>query len=213
MRQDIAAAAERILAGVGIVVLLPAELFATLLCGISGEGIFYTQERIGKGGKPFRLYKFRTMRRGAPELPRDQLPSPEQYYIFGGRFLRSTGMDELPQLFCVLRGEMELVGPRPLLPAEMQMHRLRERAGVYDLRPGITGLAQLCGDPPLRVKAELDAIYRRERSLLLDGGILLSTLLLLCRRQKEKENITSPKSRKKLINLSKKACNFLQNVV
>lgn len=197
MNTDQTEMAERIIAGAAILALLPAELFAASLCALSGQGILYAQERIGREGKRFRLYKFRTMRRDAPELPRDQLDAPERYYIFGGRLLRSTGMDELPQLICVLRGEMSLVGPRPLLPAEMQMHRLRVRAGVYDLRPGITGLAQLCGDPPMRVKAELDAIYRRERSPLLDGGILLSTLMMLCRRQKDRKILPHRNAAKK----------------
>lgn len=176
--------ADCLLAALGMVVLLPVGAGAALICGLSGEGIFYGQERIGKDGLPFTLYKFRTMRRDAPLLPRTKLSDPDRYYIPGGAFLRSTGLDELPQLWCVLKGEMSLVGPRPLLAAEKEIHRLRERTGVYALRPGITGLAQLCGDPPSKVKAKLDALYLHQRGIGLDVAILLSTIAVILRRGK-----------------------------
>lgn len=207
---------DRLLAAAGLLVLLPLEAGTAMICALSGEGVFFGQERIGKDGKPFRLYKFRTMRRDTPVLPRDQLPFPERYYIPGGKLLRSTGLDELPQLWCVLRGEMSLVGPRPLLASEKSIHRMRSQAGVYALRPGITGLAQLCGDPPPSVKAKLDALYLRERSLLLDGAILLSTgRLVLHRRGQSKRygNHYRQKITKKTADLLKKTCFFLQNIV
>ena len=168
----------------GMICLLPVFGGAILLCAGSGEGIFYRQKRIGRGGTPFIVYKFRTMRRNAPILPREQLSSPEQYYIVGGSFLRSTGIDELPQLINVIKGEMSLVGPRPLLPAEAETHHLRKRYGVYAIRPGLTGLAQICGDPPPRVKAELDRLYLENIGPALDGAILLSTLRLVLHRRK-----------------------------
>lgn len=175
-----------LLAAGGIICLLPVFGGAILLCAGSGEGIFYRQKRIGQGGVPFIVYKFRTMRRDAPVLPRDQLSHPDQYYIVGGSFLRSTGIDELPQLFNVLKGEMSLIGPRPLLPAEEMTHRLRERYGIYAIRPGITGLAQLCGDPPPRVKANLDRLYLENASLGMDGAIVFSTLRLIWKRHTQK---------------------------
>lgn len=187
---DIKRGLDCLLAAGGILCLLPVFGGAILLCAASGEGIFYRQKRIGQGGMPFIVYKFRTMRREAPILPREQLDRPERYYIPGGAFLRSTGIDELPQLFNVLKGEMSLIGPRPLLPAEEAVHRLRERYGVYLLRPGITGLAQLCGDPPPRVKAALDRLYLENASVSLDGAILLATLALIWRRQGQKEKNT-----------------------
>lgn len=183
-KDGIKEAADRTLAASGLLLLLPIEIGAALVCGLSGEGILYRQERIGKGGVPFTLYKFRTMRRNTPLLPRTMLKNAERYYIPGGAFLRSTGLDELPQLWCVVKGEMSLVGPRPLLKSEREVHRLRERAGVYSLRPGITGLAQLCGDPPGEIKARLDALYFKERSLWLDCCILLSTAKMILRRRK-----------------------------
>ncbi len=174
----------------GIICLLPVFGGAMIVCARSGEGIFYRQKRIGQGGVPFIVYKFRTMRRDAPILPRDQLSQPEQYYITGGAFLRSTGIDELPQLFNVLKGEMSLIGPRPLLPSEESAHRLRAQYGIYNLRPGITGLAQLCGDPPVRTKVELDRLYLENTSLLLDSVIVLATVRLLRHRRGQKGNNT-----------------------
>ena len=180
--------ADRLLAATGLELLFPVGVGAMLICAGSGEGIFYAQERIGKGGVPFTVYKFRTMRRDAPVLPRQLFSSPQTYYIPGGAFLRSTGIDELPQLWCVLKGDMSLVGPRPLLASEKAVHRLREEMGVYNtLRPGITGLAQLCGDPPPKVKAKLDGIYLRERGFLLDACILLSTMGVLWKGREKAE--------------------------
>ena len=175
--------ADRLLAAMGLVLLAPVGAGAALICGLSGEGIFYGQERIGKAGKPFTVWKFRTMRRDAPVLPRAQLSSPDQYYIPGGRFLRSAGIDELPQLWCVVKGEMSLVGPRPLLASETAVHRLRNEWGVYALRPGITGLAQLCGDPPPLTKAKLDVLYLQEHSLWLDVCVLMSTVGVVMRKK------------------------------
>lgn len=183
--------ADRLLAAMGLIVLAPVGVGAAMICARSGEGIFYAQERIGKDGKPFTVYKFRTMCKNTPVLPRALLTSPQQYYIPGGAFLRSTGIDELPQLWCVVKGDMSLVGPRPLLKSEMAVHRLRRESGADALRPGITGLAQLCGDPPAKVKAALDAIYLRERGFLLDVCILLSTVRVVIKgRPKTVENLS-----------------------
>lgn len=190
-------AADCVLAAGGIFCLLPVLGGAALICARSGEGIFYRQKRIGQGGKPFIVYKFRTMRRVAPVLPREELADPQRYYIPGGAFLRSTGMDELPQLWNVLRGEMSLIGPRPLLPAEQEMHRRRTQQGIYSLRPGITGLAQLCGDPPSRIKASLDSLYLENLSPWLDVAIVLSTVALLWKRHGKEEKIVNPNGIKK----------------
>ena len=205
--------ADCILSGAGLVLLLPLLAGAAIICGRSGEGIICRQERIGKDGIPFQLCKFRTLRRDAPILPREAFPNMERYFIKGGALLRSSGIDELPQLWNVLRGEMSLVGPRPLLAEEGGVHRMRQRAGVYALRPGITGLAQLCGDPPARVKGSIDRIYQDSCSLALDAAILWSTLLLLWKRQREKENISVPRAAKILLNIWKSPCNLSQNVV
>ncbi len=180
--------------------LLPIFVGAATVCALSGEGVLYRQERIGRDGKPFFVCKFRTMRRSTPVLPRERLTDPQRYYIPGGAFLRSSGIDELPQLWNVLRGDMSLIGPRPLLSGEGGIHRMRQRTGVYALRPGITGLSQLCGDPPPRVKAEIDRLYLENASPALDGVIVLSTVFLLWGRRQGKAKIAISKIGKFLRN-------------
>ncbi|MBQ8382158.1 MAG: sugar transferase [Clostridia bacterium] len=192
--------ADCVLAAGGIALLLPVWAGAAAVCALSGEGVIYRQERIGRDGKPFFVCKFRTMRKEAPVLPREALAEPERYYIPGGAFLRSTGIDELPQLWNVLRGEMSLIGPRPLIAGEGGIHRMRQRAGVYVLRPGITGLSQLCGDPPPRMKTEIDRLYLENVSPAMDGAVVLGTVFLLVNRQKEKAKITAAKIAKFLRN-------------
>ncbi len=174
------------LALAAILLTLPALGIGIWLTARSGQGIFFVQERVGKDGKPFRIYKLRTMYRNTPDLPRDLLGDPHTHCIPGGYFLRKTGIDELPQLWNVLKGEMSLVGPRPLLAVEQEMHRLRAESGADRLRPGITGLAQLCGDPPPAVKANLDAIYQSCYSPVLDAAILWGTARLLWERRKHR---------------------------
>jgi O-antigen biosynthesis protein WbqP len=137
------------------------------------------------------------MRRDAPVLPREMLSDPGRYYIPGGAFLRSTGIDELPQLWNVLKGEMSLIGPRPLLPAERTVHCRRAQLGVNALRPGITGLAQLCGDPPPLTKANLDGLYLENLSLRLDAAIILSTVSLIWNRHGRVEIISNGQDVKK----------------
>ncbi len=185
--------ADIVLASGALIVTFPLLAGGAAVCALSGEGILFWQERIGREGKPFRICKLRTMKRDTPTLARGELLCPEDYYIPGGAFLRSTGIDELPQLWNVLKGEMSLIGPRPLIPRERETHRRRQRLGVYAIRPGITGLAQLCGDPPPKSKAALDRLYLENRSPNMDGAIVLATLALLYGREREKVKIAVSK--------------------
>ncbi len=110
-----------------------------------GEGIF-KQRRVGKGGRVFVCYKFRTMYVSAPpNMPSSSFDSADKYITRIGRFLRKSSLDELPQLVNVLKGDMSLVGPRPLIIEEREVHEQRQKYGVYNLRPGITGLSQISG--------------------------------------------------------------------
>ena len=141
--------------------------------------VIYRQLRIGRKGRPFTLYKFRTMTCGAPVLPTDQMAAqPLSYLTRGGRILRRLSLDELPQLWNVLRGEMSLIGPRPALPTQAGLNEGRAARGVHDLRPGITGWAQVRGrdDLPDPEKLEHDAYYRRHCALRLDALILWRTI-------------------------------------
>ncbi len=143
-----------------------------------GRGIF-RQIRVGKDGRLFECYKFRTMYESAPPCrPSSEFTDAQRYITPVGRFLRKTSLDELPQLFNVLKGDMSLVGPRPLILAEREVHEGRRRNGVYTLRPGMTGLAQINGRDGLSdsEKIETDTKYLYEFGLIQDVRILAKTI-------------------------------------
>ncbi len=143
----------------------------------SGGPAFFTQVRIGRNAVPFRCYKLRTMFAGTASLPTHQVAASAITPV--GRILRRYKIDELPQLWNVLVGNMSLVGPRPCLPSQNELIGIRSRLGVYVLDPGITGLAQIRGvdmsNP--HACAEADAEYMRSKSIRLDLKILLLTVL------------------------------------
>ena len=107
--------------------------------------VFFTHERRGRKGKPFKIYKFQTMKNNTPNCATGELENPEQYITKLGRVLRRTSLDELPQLWNILKGDMSFVGPRPLISSEIRAHRLRLQYGVYRFWPGLTRLAQVKG--------------------------------------------------------------------
>ena len=171
-----------LLALLGLIVFaLPMLVIAlVIVCEDPGPAVF-RQSRVGRGQKRFRLLKFRTMRRDSPpDLPKDQLAERERYMLRCGRTLRRFSLDELPQLVNILRGEMSVVGPRPLigLRGEEAVIRERERLGANDVRPGLTGLAQISGRDRLGgiEKARLDGEYVRRMSFGFDLGIVLRTV-------------------------------------
>ena len=173
-------AADILFSCVSLLILLPILLLLTLFIRLESPGPpLFAQARVGKGGKLFTVYKLRTMRRDAPaSTATGQLAHAQAYITRLGAFLRKTSLDELPQLFNVLRGDMSLVGPRPLVPEETQVHEERMAKGVYALRPGITGWAQINGRDQVceGMKAELDAYYAQHISFGLDLHILLKTV-------------------------------------
>lgn len=140
--------------------------------------IFFSHERRGRRGKPFKIYKFQTMRNNTPNVATGLLENPEQYITRVGRFLRKTSLDELPQLWNILKGDMSFVGPRPLISSEMRAHRLRLEYGVYRYRPGLTGMAQINGrdEISLMKKVKYDKLYCDNWSLKLDFVILLRSV-------------------------------------
>lgn len=143
-----------------------------------GDGIF-RQTRVGRDGKPFVCYKFRTMYVTAPPCcPSARLSDAERHITPFGRFLRRSSLDELPQLFNVLKGDMSLVGPRPLIPEETEVHDMRQKRGVYSLRPGITGLSQISGRDRVSDdrKIELDTKYLESFGFVEDLKIVGVTL-------------------------------------
>lgn len=168
---DIAAAVGGLL-----VAALPIAILVLLIRRESeGPGIF-SQQRVGRDGRLFYCHKLRTMRTGTPNVPTHDVQAAQITPI--GAFLRRTKLDELPQLWNVLTGEMSFVGPRPCLPSQTTLIEERTKRGVQSLRPGITGLAQINDidmSDPLRL-AEKDAEYLRARSFGLDLSILFRTV-------------------------------------
>ncbi len=151
---------------------------ACVWCSTKGP-TFIKQERVGQHGKVFTIYKFRTMVYDAPhDVATSLLKNADSYITPFGRFLRKTSLDELPQLINVLKGEMSLVGFRPVVLTEKKLNALREKYGVFACKPGITGLAQIRGrdDISYKEKARIDAEYAATRSIKLDLYCLLKTI-------------------------------------
>jgi lipopolysaccharide/colanic/teichoic acid biosynthesis glycosyltransferase len=163
-------------AGAALVVLSPLMAgIAGLVRGSLGSPVFFTQERPGLHGKPFTILKFRTMK-DAVDRTGQPLPDADRLTRFG-RFLRATSMDELPELWNVLRGDMSIVGPRPLLMEYLPRYSARQ-ARRHDVRPGITGWAQVNGRNALRWedKFAMDIWYVEHQSLALDIKIIALTV-------------------------------------
>jgi O-antigen biosynthesis protein WbqP len=168
-----------------IVFALPMALIA-LAVKLSSKGpVLYWSDRVGQGNRIFRMPKFRSMRTNAPQVATHLLSDPAAYLTPIGGFLRRSSLDELPQLFSVLCGDLSLVGPRPALFNQNDLITLRTEAGVHKLLPGITGLAQVNGrdELPILEKARLDCEYLHARSFLLDLKILSLTALKVARRE------------------------------
>lgn len=170
-----------VMAGLLLVLLSVPMAVIALILKISspGEPVLFRHRRVGRNGELFELVKFRSMRGGTSKYvaSADMRESPERVTRFG-RFLRGASLDELPQLFHVLSGKMSLIGPRPLIPQEREIHALRQAAGVYRLRPGLTGWAQINGRDRVtaREKAELDRQYLENISFRLDWRIFWITI-------------------------------------
>lgn len=176
-------ALDLIMALLALAVLWPLILLVALVIWVNlGAPVLYTQARPGLKGKPFRLIKFRSM---TDEIGTDgQLLSDEERLPAFGRWLRSTSLDELPELWNVLRGDMSFVGPRPLLMEYMSLYS-PEQARRHDVRPGLTGWAQIKGRNglPWKERFELDIWYVDNRNLRLDLQILWRTLFKVLRRE------------------------------
>lgn len=160
-----------------LIILLPLFLAMIILLHFAnkGAGVFFTQERPGKHGEIFKIIKFKTM---TDECDKDgNLLSDEKRLTKTGKFVRSTSIDELPQLINVLRGDMSLIGPRPLLPQYLSLYS-KEQARRHDVRPGITGWAQVNGRNAIswKEKFELDVWYVDHCSLKLDLKIIFITI-------------------------------------
>ena len=151
----------------------------------SSGNLLYWSQRIGKDNTVFLMPKFRTMRSDTPVVATHLLTNPDAYLTPVGKFLRTTSLDELPQLYSILMGHMSFVGPRPALFNQDDLIELRTRAGVHVLTPGLTGWAQVNGrdELPIPDKVALDKVYLQKQSWLFDMQILLRTFVKVVRRE------------------------------
>ncbi|OUL88665.1 sugar transferase [Paraburkholderia hospita] len=167
-----------------IVFLVPMLIVAIVVKVTSRGPALYWSERVGKRNKTFRMPKFRSMRVDTPAVATHLLQGAGGYLTPVGSFLRKSSLDELPQLWSILKGDMSLVGPRPALFNQEDLIALRTERGVDALRPGLTGWAQINGrdELPIPVKVEFDAQYLARQSFLFDLKILFLTCLKVIRR-------------------------------
>ncbi len=174
-----------VLALFALTILLIPLFLAALLVRITSPGpVLYWSDRVGRHNRIFKMPKFRSMRIDTPALATHLLQNPDQWLTPIGSFLRKTSLDELPQLWSILKGDMSFVGPRPALFNQDDLIALRTDAGVHELVPGLTGWAQVNGrdELPIPDKVKLDAEYLQRCSFWFDLWILWLTLLKVLRR-------------------------------
>lgn len=164
----------------GIIILSPILLIIALAIKIDSKGpVLFKQKRVGKGKKYFPILKFRTMYADVPkDVPTHLLDDPESKITKVGRFLRKSSLDELPQIFNILKGEMSIIGPRPALWNQYDLIEERDKYGANDVRPGLTGLAQVMGrdELPIDIKAKYDGEYVENINFINDVKIFFKTI-------------------------------------
>ena len=170
-----------VLSGCGIIVLAPVYLILALAIKIDDPGpVFFRQKRVGIHKSHFHILKFRTMKMETPrDVPTHMLENPEQYITRVGKVLRKTSLDELPQIFQIFTGDMSIIGPRPALWNQFDLIAERDKYGANDVRPGLTGWAQINGrdELPIDVKARLDGEYIENLSFPFDCKCFFGTIV------------------------------------
>jgi O-antigen biosynthesis protein WbqP len=168
----------------GFLLLLPIVGIAVAVRLTSRGPALYWSERVGRNNEIFRMPKFRTMRVDTPAIATHLLDDPQQFMTPIGSFLRKSSLDELPQLWSILKGDMSFVGPRPALFNQDDLISLRTVHGVEKLKPGLTGWAQINGrdELPIPRKVELDVEYMRRRSFAFDIEIIFLTFVKVLRK-------------------------------
>lgn len=169
-----------------LLLLFVPGLIIAMLVRLTSEGpAIYWTDRVGRYNRNFQMPKFRTMLIDTPVVATHLMHDPDRYLTPAGRFLRKTSLDELPQLWSILIGDMSLVGPRPALFNQEDLIALRAEAGVDKLLPGLTGLAQINGrdELPIPDKVKLDVEYMRRQSFFFDLKIIFMTIIsVLCHK-------------------------------
>ena len=169
------------------IIFLPIFIILIIVVKLDSKGpVFFRQERVGKDKKLFHILKFRTMKVDTPkEIPTCMLENPEQYITRVGKFLRKTSLDELPQIWNILAGQMSLIGPRPVIPREKELIAERDLYGANDIRPGLTGWAQINGRDEVswKEKARLDGEYVQKMSFSFDVKCFFKTIVDVLKRE------------------------------
>jgi len=167
------------------VLSIPIIIIALVVKAGSKGPIIYWSDRVGKRNRIFRMPKFRTMRADTPAVASHLLKNPDQYLTHSGKILRKLSLDEIPQLWSILKGDMSFVGPRPALFNQDDLIKLRTEKGIHRITPGITGWAQVNGrdELPIPVKVEYDEYYLQNSSFAFDMKILCMTFLKVFRRE------------------------------
>tara|TARA_B110000003_G_scaffold257984_1_gene276812 strand:- start:1180 stop:1755 length:576 start_codon:yes stop_codon:yes gene_type:complete len=167
-----------IFCAIGLILISPILLFAALIIIIEdGMPVFFIQDRVGKNNKIFKIIKLRTLKKEAPDTGTHQLDP--KYQLICGKIFRKIKLDEFPQLINVVKGDINLIGPRPGLQSQVELTKLRSAKGVYEIKPGITGLSQVLGydmSDPLKL-AEIDKLYIKNKSFYIDFLILIRTFI------------------------------------
>ncbi|MCX4176108.1 MULTISPECIES: sugar transferase [Paraburkholderia] len=168
----------------GVLLLVPMLLIAALVRLTSPGPALYWSDRVGRNNDIFRMPKFRSMRTDTPAVATHLLGDPDAYVTSVGHFLRKSSLDELPQLWNIITGDMSFVGPRPALFNQQDLIELRTRNGVHMLLPGLTGWAQVNGrdELPIPDKVALDVEYLHKQSFLFDVRIIVMTFAKVIRR-------------------------------
>ena len=173
-----------VVVSVGVLLLVPFGVVALLVRLTSPGPVLYWSDRVGRHNKLFKMPKFRSMRVGTPAVATHLLENPDVFLTPIGPFLRKSSLDELPQLWSILVGDMSLVGPRPALFNQVDLIEQRTAHGVHELVPGLTGWAQINGrdELPIPEKVKLDVEYLRRQSFWFDIRILWLTFVKVIRR-------------------------------
>lgn len=195
-----------VISGLAIVVLSPVLLLIAIAIKLDSKGpVLFKQKRVGKNKSHFMIYKFRSMYVDAPsDMPTHLLKDPTAMITKVGAFLRKTSLDELPQLFNIFKGEMAIVGPRPALWNQYDLIEERDKYGANNIRPGLTGWAQINGRDELEidVKARLDGEYAEKIGLLMDVRCFFWTIFSVLRSDGVVEGGTGVKAKTTDINSS-----------
>lgn len=174
-----------LLSGLGLIILSPVFLILIVAIKLDSKGpVLFRQKRVGIHKSHFNILKFRTMRIDTPkDMPTHLLKNPEQYITKVGKFLRKTSLDELPQIVNILKGDMSIVGPRPALWNQYDLIAERDKYKANDIRPGLTGWAQINGRDELEIpiKAALDGEYVKKMGFLMDTRCFFGTFLSVLR--------------------------------